>query len=154
MSCGCQGGFGGGSGSGGGTILVPTSVPTWFAPIPFDYTIFNTLIVNDFDWVAFSLLPKMTIEGVVIKTDTVFVGAGITSLSFSLGVGGDLARFLSPYDAFAAVAHDNFGTGLGLWPESFLFNTDIRLNAHAIGATLNNLTAGTGRLWIKGALLP
>lgn len=138
---------------GGGTILVPTTVPTWFAPIEFDFTQFNgTAALTKSNTLA-SLLARGTIEAMVIKTKTAWVGAGITSLLFSIGITGDLARYMSPYQGLTAVSATNFGTADQFQLENFTAATPILVSVVAVGANLTALTAGVCSLYIKGAIL-
>jgi len=64
-----------------------------------------------------------------------------------------LAKYLSPYDAFAAVSNTRIGASNVLFPESFGGATSIRLSAQSAGANLSVLTAGAGCLWLKVAKL-
>lgn len=119
----------------------------------FDFTDFTGFAALVGDVQIYSLLSRGTIEGAVIKSKTAFAGPGITALTFSVGIVGDLAKILSPYDGLAAVANTNFGTGNMLELENFGAATSIRLAALAVGANLSALTQGVGCLWLKGARL-
>src|SRR6185369_15391374 len=149
-----KGPYTGPAGTGGGTIINPTAIPTWSVCIPFDFTMFTGFAALVGDVQAFSLLARMTLEGIVIKTSTPFSGPGITGVTLSLGLVGDLAKYLSPYDAFAAVAGSNLGLANELQLESFTAATSVRLAAIATGANLSALTAGAGCLYAKVASLP
>ena len=140
--------------TGGGTITNPTSIPTWFPCLNFDYTDFNGTAALVKSNNLFSLLPSMTIEAIVIKTSIAFVGAGITSLDMSVGIAGDLARYCSRYNVLAAVTGINFGSGDLFFLEDFVGATQVLLSAVAVGANLTALTAGHGCVWVKGSLLP
>jgi len=120
----------------------------------FDFSQFTGFAALTGDIQIYSLLSRGTIEGAIIKTKTVFAGAGITGLTFSVGIAGNLAKILSPYDALAAVSDTNFGTGDQLQLENFGAAVSIRLAAVAVGANLSNLTQGVGCLWLKGARVP
>jgi len=148
-----KGPYVGPSGAGGGTILVPTVVPTWVPCIEFDYTQFNGTAALIKSNTLFTLLLRQTIEGIVIKTKTAFVGAGITSLDFSLGISGNLAKYLSPYNGLAAVSATNFGTSDTLQLENFTASTAILISVISVGANLTALTAGVGCVYIKTAQL-
>lgn len=139
--------------SGGGTPVNPTSVATWFPCIPFDYTLFTGFAALIGDVQIYSLLAKGTLEGAAIKTSTPFTGPGLATLNLSVGIAGNLAKILSPYDVMAAVSNTNFGDGNLLDIENFGVATSIRLAAVATGANLSVLTAGAGCLWLKGARL-
>lgn len=139
---------------GGGTPAAPSPIPTWFPCFDFDFTMFTGFAALVGDVNIYSLLSRGTIEGAVIKTSTAFSGPGITGISFSVGIAGDLAKILSLYDGFAAVSDANFGTADQLQLENFGAATSIRLAAISIGANLSALTAGAGCLWLKGARIP
>jgi hypothetical protein len=115
-----------------------------------DFTGFAALVG---DIQIYSLLSRGTIEGAVIKTKTAFAGPGVAALTFSVGLVGDLARILSPYDGLAAVSNTNFGDADELQLINFGAATSIRLAAQATGANLSVLTQGVGCLWLKGARL-
>lgn len=148
---GCCGGF---SAPGGGTPAFPSAIPTWFPCFTFDFTDFTGFAALVGDVEIYSLVSRGTIEAAVIKTSTPFSGPGITGLTLSLGLVGDLAKFLSPYNATAATADTNFSTGDQLQLENFGAAVSVRLAAVATGANLSALTAGAGCLWLKGARLP
>jgi hypothetical protein len=141
---GCCGGFGG----------VGANVPQWTRCLNFSYTDFTGFAALVGDIAIYSLLARGEIEAAVIKVSTPFVGPGITSLSLSAGIVGNLAKILSPYDALAAASATNFGTSDGLQVEDFSVATSIRLAAIAVGANLSALTAGAGCLWLKVAQIP
>ncbi len=138
---------------GGGTITVPTTVPTWVPCIEFDYTQFNGTAALTKSNTLFTLLARQTIEGIVIKTKTAWVGTAITSLDFSIGIAGNLAKYLSPYDGLAAVSATNFGTADTFQLENFTASTSILISVIAVGANLTALTAGVGCVYIKTAQL-
>jgi hypothetical protein len=146
MGCG-----GCGFGLAGGTPLNPTAIPTWFPCIQFTFSQFTGFAALVGDIQIYSLLSLGTIEGMVIKTKTAFAGAGITGLTFSVGIVGNLAKYMSPYNGLAAVTDTNFGTADQLRLENFGAAVSVRVAAVAVGANLTNLTAGVGCLWIKGA---
>lgn len=151
MGCGCGGGFGFG---GGGTPTVPTSVPTWFPCLAFDFTMFTGFAALFGDIQIYSLLAKEVIEDAVIKTSVAFAGPGIASLTLSVGIVGNLAKLISPYDAFAAVSNINGRLSNVVDLENFGGAVSIRLGAVATGANLSVLTQGAGCLWLKAAKLP
>jgi hypothetical protein len=142
-----------GGGSGGGTITAPTAVPTWFPCLNFDFSEFLVAATTKSN-LLFSLLPRMTIEDLVIKTSIVFAGAGITTLNFNVGIAGDLARYCSRYDALIAPSDVNFGSSDLFFPEDFSASASILLSVVSVGANLSALTQGHGCVWVKGALLP
>lgn len=148
-----KGPYVGPTGAGGGTPTNPTTVPTWFPCMEFDFTDFTGFAALVGDIEIYSLLSRGTIEGAVIKTKTAFLGPGIASLNFSVGLVGNLARIVSPYDGLAAVSDTNFGDSDELQIINFGAATSIRLAAVATGANLSVLTQGVGCLYLKGARL-
>jgi hypothetical protein len=144
MGCG-QEGFGGSSGP---------NVPAWSLCIDFFYTDFTGFAALTGNIQIHSLLARGLIQGAVIKTVTAFAGPGITTLNLSLGLAGDLAKYLSPYNGLAAVSDTNFGYADELQLENFGAATSIRLAATAIGANLSALTQGAGCLYLSLAQLP
>ncbi len=141
-----------GSGVTGGTLVAPTTVPTW-VHMEFDYTQFNGTAALTKSNTLFSLLPRQTIEGVVVKTKTAWAGVGITALTFSLGIAGALNKYFSPYDGVPAVTSVNFGTADTFGLEDFVGATNILVSAIATGANLNLLTAGVTCVYIKTSQL-
>lgn len=144
MGCG-QDGFSGESGP---------EIPTWSLCLDFDFTMFTGFGALTGDIQIHSLLARGLIQGAVIKTTTAFSGPGITGLNFSLGLAGDLAKFLSPFNGLAAVSNTNFGIAGEMRMENFGAATSIRLAAVAVGANLSALTAGVGCIYLNLAQLP
>lgn len=142
-----------GPANGGGTPANPTAIPTWFPCFDFAYTDFTGFAALSGDIEIYSLPAYCTIEGAAIRTTTAFVGAGITNLQLSAGIVGDLARYISIYDALAAVSNTNVQTANQLQLPNVGAATSIRLAALAVGANLSALTAGAGCLWLKVAKL-
>ena len=151
MGCGACSGF---SGGGGGTPAAPTPIPTWFPCLAFDFTMFTGFAALVGDVEIWSMPAKAMITGAIIKTSTAFAGPGIATLNLSVGIVGNLAKTLSPYDAKAAVSNTNFGSADLLQIENFGAATSIRLAAVATGANLSALNAGAGCLFLLGSVLP
>jgi len=144
MGC-AQEGFGGSAGP---------NVPAWSLCLHFFYTDFTAFGALVGDVQIYSLLARGLIQGAVIKTTIAFSGPGITGLTLSAGIVGNLAKFLSPYNALAAVSNTNFGLADQLQMENFGAATSVRLAAVAIGANLSVLTQGEGCLYLDVAQLP
>lgn len=147
MGCGC-GGFASG---GGGTPAAPSSVPTWFPCFAFTFANFTGFAALTGDVQIYSLPDGCEISGAVIKTSQAFAGPGITSVLLSLGLVGDLARYVSPIEGVSAPAGNYFGSGGQLQIENFAAATSIRLAAQSTGANLSVLTAGAGCVYLKVA---
>jgi len=148
-----KGPYVGPSGPSGGTPTNPTAVPTWFPCIAFTFADFTPFAALAGDVEKYSLPARCTIEGVALKTSVAFSGPGITAVTLSVGLAGNLAKYLSPYDAFAAVSNTRIGAANLLFPENFGAATSVRLAAESVGANLSVLTAGAGCLWLKVAKL-
>jgi len=143
-----------GPNTGGGTPVNPTPVPTWFPCFDFTFADFTPFAALIGDIEIYSLLSRGTIEGAVLKTSTAFSGPGITDVKMSVGIAGNLAKILSPFDVDTAVTDTNFASTNILNLENFGAAASIRLAAIAVGANLSALTAGAGCLWLKGARIP
>lgn len=141
---GCGSGFGNGAGS---------NFPSWSACLPFDFTLFNGFAALLGDIQILSIPARTVIEGVVIKTKTQWVGVGLTSLTFSVGIVGTLDKYLGLYDGLAAPSNTNFGTSETLQVENFGAAVSVRLGLVSTGANLSVLTAGTGCLYLKTSQL-
>lgn len=139
---------------GGGTPTNPTVIPTW---MKFSFTHLDlqaASLTNDFE--IYSAPARVIILGAVLKHTVQFVGTGITDYKVSVGLTGDLARYLSLFDVDtvpsdtkpAGYAEAGFEDQLG-----FGAATSIRVAAVATGANLDQSTAGEGRLWLLIARL-
>lgn len=150
MTCGCNG-FGP---PGGGTPGAPSTVPTWFPCFAFTFADFTGFAALTGDVQIWAMPTRSVITGAVIKMKTAFAGAGVTALTFSVGIVGNLAKIISPHDALAAVTTTNFRASNILDLEDFgAAAVSIRLAAIAAGANLSNLTAGAGCVWFLGSQL-
>lgn len=138
---------------GGGTPTSPSAVPTWFDCIDFTFADFTGFAALVGDVEKYSLPARCTVEGVALHTSIPFAGPGITGLTLSVGLVGNLAKYLPPYDAFAASSDTRIGTANQLFAENLGAATSIRLSAASVGANLSALTAGAGCLWLKVAKL-
>lgn len=96
---------------------------------------------------------KETIEGIIIKTATAFVGTSISSLLFDIGLSGDLQRWVADYSGLAAVSDSNHETSSMIEVPSFATTSAIILKATAVGANLSALSAGELEIWIKSGKL-
>jgi hypothetical protein len=140
--------------SGGvGTPTNPTAVPTWFPCFDFTFADFTGFAALVGDIEIYSLPARCTIEGAAINTTIAFSGPGITGVTLSAGIAGNLAKYLSPYDAFAAASSARIDAANQLFAEDLGAATSIRLSAASVGANLSALTAGAGCLWLKVAKL-
>lgn len=119
---------------------VPATVPQWQI-VPVNFPTFQTAgLVNSV--VTYTLPAAGAISGVKLKSSIAFVGTGITSLVMSVGIGGDLERYIPKFDMMSAVAGDNFSIGEIFDSIDSANTTQLLVTATATGANLSALTAG------------
>ena len=132
-------------------VLLETS-GTW-SKYSFTYDEFSTAgLTNDVE--ITSLAAKGIVEQAVIKSTTLFAGSGITDLSASLGVTGSLDLYLPSYDLLAAVGDTNFQQAIVDQLHNFGSATSIRIQLTAVGANLDQLSAGGVDVYLKTKVLP
>jgi hypothetical protein len=137
------------SGTGGGTPTNPTVVPTWMR---FTFTHLDlqaAALTNDFE--IYSAPARVQISGCILKHTIQFAGVGITDYKVSVGLTGDLARYLSLFDVDTAVANTKpTGYAEGYFGDQLEFGavTSIRVAGVSVGANLDQSTAGAGTLWL------
>lgn len=103
---------------------------------------------------ALLLGPKNAMHVIRIKHSDAFVGTGITALTLSVGLVGQLDKYLLPFDVFQAVG-DTVQESVSLFAiESDSGATSIRIAATAVGANLDQLSAGSVDVWIMKSVLP
>jgi len=143
-----------GQSTGGGTPTSPTTVPTW---MKFTFTHLDlqaAALTNDFE--IYSAPARVNISGAVLKHTVQFAGTGITDYKVSLGLTGDLARYLSLFDVDTAPSDTKpAGYAEGAVKDQLEFGavTSIRVAAIATGANLDQSTAGEATLWLEIARL-
>lgn len=140
--CGCNGGFGGGSGGDGPIKL------------SFTHTQFQAAaLLKDIE--AYSLPAKFVFRGAIIIPTIQFAGPGFVTYTMSLGLAGDFSRYVLPFDMLAAVSGTNNANG---GPNLELLNsgaaTSLRLQAVSTGANTNVSTAGAFDLYLFLSRLP
>lgn len=90
----------------------------------------------------FSLPAKTFIKTIIFKHSTAFLGTGITNLYISVGISGSPNLFVDNFDVMAAVADQTFELADVQYLGSFSTATSIILTATAVGANLDQSTAG------------
>jgi hypothetical protein len=134
---------------GGGTPTNPTVIPTW---MKFSFTHLNfqaASLTNTYE--IYSAPSRVNILGAVLKHSIQFAGTGITDYKLSVGLLGDLARYVSLFDVDTAPSDTKpAGYAEGYFGDTLNFGavTSIRIAAVAVGANLNQSTAGAGNLWL------
>ena len=134
-------------------LYVGLLVPRWkkMTAVEFDDIAVAALTT---DVALFTLPAGGVIEAVKIKASTAFSGGAVSSLLASVGITGNLTKYSVPFDLMAAVSDTNFG----LWNEFAgethdAAGTSIRFSVEAIGANLDQLTAGVVDIWVKYAVV-
>ncbi len=136
----------------GGTRLRLTPIGTWIRfSVP--HTLLQTAAINQ-DVEIFSLPPKGAFEAVALKHSVAFKGGPLSAYSLSLGISGDLTRYLPPVDVFRDPGDEIFAANSVLALQSFGSATSIRLAAVSDGAFLNQSTSGSVDIWLKLSRLP
>jgi len=109
-------------------------------------------LTNDIE--IFSLATQEMITAVVMKHSVAFVGTGITAYDVSVGIASDTDKISGPFDVIQSIGDTIFlATSLNNI-ESFGGATSIRLAAVAVGANLDQSTAGSVDIWIQKTTLP
>lgn len=107
-----------------------------------------------FDIEVFNLLGKNAMHILRIKHSEAFAGTGITALTLSLGLAGELDKYLLPFDVLQAPG-DTVQDSVSLFAlESDSGVTSIKIAAIAEGANLDQLSAGSVDVWILKSVLP
>lgn len=105
------------------------------------------------------LLMTLPIKGVperiIVKHSASFTGGSLSAYSVSIGLTGELARFVDPFDVFQAPSDDTYAdVEIIDGAPSFGGTTGIRIAATSVGANLSAATAGALDVWIKYSTLP
>lgn len=136
--CGCQG-FGFGSGGG-------IAIPAW-QKFSVSHLDFQTAGLTQ-NISLYSLPAGGLIHGVKLKTSEAFAGAGITDYFLSLGFVGALDDLMIEYSVIPAVANDTFAIAQTFDSRNHGAAVDVRIAARAVGANLDQSTAGEADIWL------
>lgn len=98
---------------------------------------------------SFSLPAKTVIEYLIFKHTELFVGTGITSYKVSVGISGSETLFVDNFDVTQVVADQTFELIDSTYLGSFTSITNILITATAIGANLDQSTAGSLDVFYK-----
>jgi hypothetical protein len=90
-----------------------------------------------------SLPPRFAVWAAFIEGRAAWAGTAITAFTLSVGIVGDLTKYVLPLDVLAAGV---FRLGVNPDVESLTAATSIRLAAVATGGNMTALTAGTARV--------
>lgn len=132
--------------SGNGWALVsPITGFSWSA-IDIPFTAFQAASLTN-QIVAFPLPPNCILIGCALKHWTAFAGTSITDVFMDLGIVGNENLLLNDFDVFQAVGDQVFLNALVQYIGSFASNTNIMIQATAVGANLSALSAGSVRVY-------
>ncbi len=109
-------------------------------------------LTNDIE--LFSLAALGTIHGIVIKHTVAFAGTGITAYRISIGVAADLEKHSLPFNVLQAIGDTVKDVTSVLDLESFSGATSIRIAAEAVGANLDQSSAGSVDVYVLSSTLP
>jgi hypothetical protein len=122
------------------------SLPTWR-----QYTVTHTALqaaalTQDIE--LFSLPAGGVIHATKIKHSVSFAGTGITDYSVSVGIAGNLTKYALAFPVHTPVLSTAFEYSSESDSEDHGAATSIRLAATAVGANLDQSTAGTVDVWV------
>lgn len=109
------------------------------------------------DIALFSLGAKEALEDVVLKHSVAFAGTLIVAYTLSVGVAGNLPKYLAASSVFAAPSGTLFFRPIAVLAngiENFGASASVRLAATSVGANLDQSTTGSVDVWVKVSKLP
>lgn len=98
-----------------------------------------------------TLAPNEMIKSITIKHSVAFVGGLIASYTLSMGVAGNLTKYLAAKDVFTAVT-DTLLYGALMAAnavESYGSAVDLKIAAVSVGANLDATTGGSVDIWVE-----
>jgi len=117
------------------------------------HTNFQTAgLTNDIELVSAPALTQ--IDGFAIKHSEAFAGTSITAYTISIGIAGELAKYVPAFDVFQAIGNQTGALVAAFSIENFGAAVSIRAAAIAVGANLDQSTAGKVDLFYKFSQLP
>lgn len=136
-----------------GWILIPTSGPFW-QKVTVAYTLFNAVAGLTSAQTLLTLPAKGVIHAVSIRPVTSYAGTGITGLTLSVGIAGNLTKYASAFDCLQAPGNQVGQLSNVDGVENYGASTTIQVNATAVGANLNQLTQGSAEIQVLISQLP
>ncbi len=97
----------------------------------------------------FALPAGSVIQAVKIKQSVAFAGTGISAYTLSVGPAGSLVKYAAAFDVFQAVGATVYAVEANIGGEAHDAATSIRLAATAVGANLDQSTAGDVDVWVQ-----
>lgn len=120
------------------------------------HTAFQTAGLTN-DITLFTLPAKTLIHKIILKQTTAFSGTLIATYTISIGITGNLVKYIAVYDVMAAVASNTFGvssTSINPTLEDFSSGVAIKISAVSSVANLDASTAGSIDTYVLTSLLP
>ena len=103
-----------------------------------------------------TLAPNEMVKSVTMRHSAAFVGGVISAYSLSVGIAGNLTKYMAVKDVFTAATDTLFYGALAAANavESFGNAVALKISAISVGANLNASTAGSVDVWIETIQLP
>lgn len=124
-----------------------SGTPAWGTVLNFGYAQFSDP-GNSKSILLYSLPRKGVIHGVTMKHRTKFEGGAITKVTGSVGVLGDLDRYLTSYDISTTVSDTEFAITHVLDSIDFGSIIPLQITLRSTGGPLNTLTVGSVDVWL------
>lgn len=133
------------------TSISNPDVPTW-VKISKTYLNLSTIsLMNDIS--LFTLPVAGVIHAIKIKHSNSFTGGGASFYKVSVGIVGDLDKYISPFDVFTPSTDDNFEISNSFQSESHGFTTDVRLSVES-DVNLDTINTGLVDVWLLVSRAP
>lgn len=138
----------------GANARTPLSPSTRWIKVTKSYTDFAAAsTTNDIE--IYSLPAKGVVQAITLKHNASFTGGAISGYTISVGVPGDLEKYINTTDVFTAPSDTTFNDGDMLNEvEDFGSTTSIRAQAISTDANLNAATQGTVDFYLLISTLP
>ena len=134
------------------SVLLALGVPFWTKYSVGHAALQAAALTNDIE--LLSLPAKSVVHAVYVKHSTAFAGAGITAYTLSVGIAGDPTRYMLAHDVLQAIGDTVFLLTSAVGSENHGAATSIRLAATAVGANLDQSSAGDVDAWVLWGTLP
>ena len=136
------------------TVLGGVSLPVWT-----EYTVTHTQLqaaatTNNIE--LFSLAAKTKLVSIIVKHSVNFGNGGIsiTAYTVTVGLSGEVNRFLKKFDVWQTAGDTITDTAEGGEVIDHGSATSIVIGATSTGANLSASTQGSVTLWVQTELLP
>jgi hypothetical protein len=122
------------------------SIPKWEKYTVGFAALAAAALTNDIE--LLSLPAGGVIHAVKIKHSASFVGGAIGAYTISVGIVGTLAKYLAAFNVFQAPGNAVQTVEANVGTENHAAVTSIRVAATAVGANLDQATAGSVDIWV------